>query len=96
MLFNQIIGSRFAIFNGIKDGIDDLRAGHAFVPPVFRLNDHHWAGFTLLEAAGGDDLDVQTAVEDFLLDILEKTIGLLVADPLGIAFGTETLTNEDF
>ena len=40
-------------------------------------------------------LDVQAAVEDLLLEILEEPVGLLVADALGVAFAAETLTDKD-
>jgi hypothetical protein len=55
----------------------------------------HRADLALLQAAGGRDLHVQSAVEDFLFEILQKALGLLVADALGVAPGTEALADED-
>jgi len=94
-LCGKVSSAGFAVFQSIKNLINDRFTIHTLEPPVLRLNDHDRTGFTLLETGCGDNQGIQTTVQDFFLDVLQETIGLLVTDAFGFACCTKTLTTND-
>jgi len=92
---NQILCRRLAILYAIENGINDVGAVYPFEPPILRLYHHDRTGFTLLEAGGSGDQAVETAIKNLFLNILEETIGLLVAETFFIARYPKTLADKD-
>jgi hypothetical protein len=85
-LFDKVVAWRLPIFKTVQDGIDRLFTVDTFKPQIVWLDNHNRAGLTLFQATRRDNLHIQTAIKNFFFNILKKTVGLLVADPFGVAF----------